>query len=319
MRGGQAAEDLGVAQCLARRLGGLDLRRERVVEVGRDDVVGLQEPRRRQHVVGVGRGVREEEIADDGQQVLALQRGTQRRLLGAGGDRVDVPAHERAAALAVGEHVREIHLADRVRRIGPRQLRAREPAGVHAARVAAVEVQEARPRAADVAGQRRKRRDGAHDVAAARLALQALAHPEQRRPAAVDARDVLDQARRHAGALLRPRRACTARAAARARRSRARSRARRPRRRAPRGGSRAPARTRARRRCRGGAGGRCRPSPPWACGSGRSRRPRPSPRAASGRARAARLRTGSRPRRRCRPPPRRPRGRSPPRSSRRRS
>ena len=110
-------------------------------------------------------------------------------------------------------------------------------------------------------GQRGQHRDRAHDVAAARLALQPLAHPEQRRPAAVGARDVLDQARRHARVLLAPRRACSARAAARARRSRARARARRPRRRGRRGGSRARARTRAPRRCRGAAGGTCRPAP----------------------------------------------------------
>ena len=104
--------------------------------------------------------------------------------------------------------------------------------------------------------------DRAHDVAAARLALQALAHPEQRRPAPVGARDVLDETRRHARAAPRPRPACTARAAARARRSRARTRARRRRRRGRRGGSRAPSRTRARRRCRAAAADRCRPPPP---------------------------------------------------------
>ena len=87
---------------------------------------------------------------------------------------------------------------------GACELGAREPVRVDSARVAAVEVQESRAGAADVARQCGQHPDGAHDVAAARLALQPLTHPEQRRPAPVGARGVLDQARRHAGLLLGP-------------------------------------------------------------------------------------------------------------------
>ena len=158
---------------------------------------------------------------------------------------------------------RQIHLADRGRRVGAGELGAREPVEVDPARVAAVEVEEPRAGAADVAGQRRQHRDRAHDVAAARLALQSLAHPEQRRPRAVGARDVLDQARRHARVARSPQAGVqpleqrlelvvAEHALA----------ARRPRRRGPRAGSRAPARTRAPHRCRAEAGGRCRPRPP---------------------------------------------------------
>ena len=75
---------------------------------------------------------------------------------------------------------------------------------VDAARIAAVEVQESRARSSDVSRQRRQHRDGAHDVAATRLALEALAHPEQRRPSPVGARGVLDERCRHAGLLLGP-------------------------------------------------------------------------------------------------------------------
>ena len=213
--------------------------------------------------------------------------------------------------VGIGEHRRQIHLADGSGSAGTGEIGSHEPVAVDPARVAAVEVQEPRAGAADVAGQRGQHRDRAHDVAAARLALESLAHPEQRRPAPVGARDVLDEARRHARVLLAPGRRAAARAAARARRSRARARARTPRRRDPRGGSRAPARTRARHRCRGEAGGTRRPAPRWACGSDRSRSPGRAPRAASGRGRAARSHRDSRPTRRCRRRRPQPRDRSP--------
>ena len=55
-RAGQAAEDLLVGQRLAQRLGRLDLGREQQLEIGHEQVVELQEARRRQHDVGeVGR------------------------------------------------------------------------------------------------------------------------------------------------------------------------------------------------------------------------------------------------------------------------
>ena len=75
---------------------------------------------------------------------------------------------------------------------------------VDPARVAAVEVEEARSRDGDVAGQRRQHPDRAHDVAAARLTLESLAHPQQRRASPIGARDVLDETRRHARLLLAP-------------------------------------------------------------------------------------------------------------------
>ena len=63
----QPAEDLLVRQRVAERVGCLDLRRERQVEVGADEVVELEEARRGQDDVGVPDGVRREQIHYDGE------------------------------------------------------------------------------------------------------------------------------------------------------------------------------------------------------------------------------------------------------------
>ena len=111
---GDAAEDLAVRQRLAERLGRLHLGRERAVEVGDDDVVALEPARGGQHHVGeVGR-VGREQVDDDGEQILALEGAAQARLFRARGDRVDVPADERArSASGSSSVVGELHVRDR--------------------------------------------------------------------------------------------------------------------------------------------------------------------------------------------------------------
>ena len=187
----------------------------------------LSRARSGQDEVGVGGGVREEQVADDRQQILARESRPQRLLLWARRDGVDVPADERAAApgsartsarsiwlIEAGASARASWAPASQSESTPREslpLRYRNP----------------RAGAADVARQCGQHPDGAHDVAAARLALQPLAHPEQRGAAPVGARGVLDQARWHAGLRLGPGRR-QPRAGARARRSRARAPPRRP-------------------------------------------------------------------------------------------
>ena len=86
----------------------------------------------------------------------------------------------------------------------PSQLRPRPGSRRPGAAVAAVQVEDAAPGSAEVAGERREQRDGADDVAAARLALEALADPEQRRAPAVQVRRLLDRRRGHTGDALAP-------------------------------------------------------------------------------------------------------------------
>ena len=94
-------------------------------------------------------------------------------------------------------------MADRARR--PRaQMVSGQVALVDPARSKPVQVQEARSGFADVAGQGRQQSAAAHRVATLRLALEALAQPEQRRPLGVCARCLLDQPRRDPGPLLGP-------------------------------------------------------------------------------------------------------------------
>ena len=141
---------------------------------------------------------------------------------------------------------------------------------VDALAAAAVEVIEAGAGLADIAGHRRQQRAGAHDVAAHGLPLQPLAEPQQRRPAAVAARRLLDQPRRHAGLPLRPRPACRPPASARPRPSRRVCAARNVAVEQPLAGdAHAAWRRRARRRCRGTAadGGRPPRPSPWRTGS----------------------------------------------------
>ena len=62
-----------------------------------------------------------------------------------------------------------------------------------------VQIQKSCARFAQIAGHRRQQRARAHDVAAGRLALQALAEPQQRRAPRIQMRDLFDLRNRHAG------------------------------------------------------------------------------------------------------------------------
>ena len=85
---------------------------------------------------------------------------------------------------------------------GRAQLRRLQPVAVDLELV--VQVQEAGAGPREVAAHRRQQRHRAHHVAAGRLALQALTHPQQRRPRAVAAGGLLDGRRGHAGCLRPP-------------------------------------------------------------------------------------------------------------------
>ena len=88
----------------------------------------------------------------------------------------------------------------RVRQVGPGQVGL-----IHSALgQVAVQVQKARPRLAEIAGQRGQHRAGAHHVPAGDLALQALTQPEKRRAGRIEVRGFLDQANRDAGRLAQP-------------------------------------------------------------------------------------------------------------------
>ena len=71
---GQPAEDLLIGQSLAHGFDGLHLRGEGQVEIGRHDIVELQEARRRQDEIGEIGGVGLEQIGHDSQKILAPQR-----------------------------------------------------------------------------------------------------------------------------------------------------------------------------------------------------------------------------------------------------
>ena len=91
------------------------------------------------------------------------------------------------------EPVDEIHVADRFGRVVG-QAAGGHVVIVQAAAVGAVEVQQAGAGPAQVAAQRRQLRDRSHGVAAARLALEPLADPQQRRPGAIPVGGALDGA-----------------------------------------------------------------------------------------------------------------------------
>ena len=93
-------------------------------------------------------------------QVLAAKRLVQARLLRVRGGDVDVPAEERLRAGRVLEAVHEVHVADRVGRVGA-EVRRGEVVLVDAARLGSVEVEEARARPAEVARHGRQERAGA--------------------------------------------------------------------------------------------------------------------------------------------------------------
>ena len=119
-RGCEAPEDLHVRKRFPERLGRLDLSREGELEVGGDEIVELEEARGRENVVGeIGR-VRREEVDGDREEVLAAKRLVQPRLLRIRGGDVDVPAEERLRSSGIGEAVHERHVADRLRRLGPK-------------------------------------------------------------------------------------------------------------------------------------------------------------------------------------------------------
>ncbi len=63
----------------------------------------------------------------------------------------------------------------------------------------AVQIQETCARLAKISGQRGQERAGAHDVAARRLALQALTQPKKRWAPRIQLRHLLDQTDRNAG------------------------------------------------------------------------------------------------------------------------
>ena len=202
-RARQATEDLGVGQRVAQRLDRLHLGRKRQVEIGRDEIVELEEARRRQHVVGEVGGVGREQVDRDRQQVFAPQRGMQARLLGIRGGDVDVPAEERLRPFSVLEGGDEIHVTDRVGGV-PAEVRRSEIVLVDPARLGPVQVEESGARLAQVARQGGQERAGSHDVPAGPLPLEALAEPEKRRAPSVDSRSLLDQIRRNPGHLLAP-------------------------------------------------------------------------------------------------------------------
>ena len=96
----------------------------------------------------------------------------------------------------------EIHVANRVGHVGVPV----DAGDVRIVEVAAlgVEVQKSAAGAPDVACHSGQHRHRSSDVAARRLALQALPDPEQRPSGPIKARGLLDQRRRNAGLLLRP-------------------------------------------------------------------------------------------------------------------
>jgi hypothetical protein len=83
-------------------------------------------------------------------------------------------------------------------------VRARDVVLVQHPVAGPVEVQESGAGLAHISAQRRQLRYGADGVAAARLALETLADPQQRRPGTIPSRGLLDRARRHAGDTLAP-------------------------------------------------------------------------------------------------------------------
>ena len=103
----------------------------------------------------------------------------------------------------IGEIAGQIHMAHLALGLAA-QMRRCEVVAVEALAAAAVEVIEAGARLADIAGGDGQQRAGAEDIAAHGLALQPLAQPHQRGAAAIEARRLFDQPRRHAGDRLAP-------------------------------------------------------------------------------------------------------------------
>ena len=89
----QAPKDLRIRQRIAERLHHLDLRGQRQMKIGGDQIVEFQKTRRGQHVIGQRRGIRRKQVEHHGQQILALERTAQASLLRTGGQRIHVP-HE---------------------------------------------------------------------------------------------------------------------------------------------------------------------------------------------------------------------------------
>ena len=173
------------------------------MEVGDDDVVALQEARRRQDEVGeIGR-IGREQVEHDCEQVLAGERTQQPRLLGVGGGDVDVPAQQRPGAVVILQARGEVHVADRLGDVDG-QLRGGEVVLVDPPVSAAVEIQQTGAGLAQIARRGRQDRDGANRVATARLALEALPDPEQRRTRRIQPGRLLDQLGGHAGDALTP-------------------------------------------------------------------------------------------------------------------
>ena len=152
-----------------------------------------------QHVVGELGGVGRKQIERHGEQILALERAAQLGLPRAGRQGVHVPYDQGLRAARILEHFHQVHVAHGGRR------RAREMCAGQVGLVdpplpeVAVEVQQARSRLAQVAGDRGQERAGAHHVAAGGLALQTLAEPEERGAGRIEVSGLLDQRGGHAG------------------------------------------------------------------------------------------------------------------------
>ena len=212
----QAAEDLQIRQRLSQRLHDLDLGGQSQIEIRSDEIVELQETRRRQHVVGQRGRVGREKIERDRQQIVPLQRARANAPdCGQERQRIHVPHEQRTRALRISRtSVKSMWLEARsaqrpyaqhrrLRRLEPRSASCLPRASKYALgssmprwRKLPFKIQETRARLAKIAGQRGQERAGAHDVAAGRLALQALTQPQQRRAPRIQVRDLLDQSGR---------------------------------------------------------------------------------------------------------------------------
>ncbi len=93
-------------------LRGLRLRRNRVVEIGEDEVVEFEEAGGGQHVIGVDGGVGHEEVGHDGEQVLARQASADCFGAGTRGHNVVVPGEQRLRFIRIVEVRGQIHMAD---------------------------------------------------------------------------------------------------------------------------------------------------------------------------------------------------------------
>ncbi len=176
----EPAEDLGVRQRLAERIDRGVVREHIKVPIGAMHVDVLELRRRRQHIVGVIRSIREELLEHDGEQVLARESRRDLRGLRRHCDRIAVVDDQRVDR-RIGFMQRGTDRAhvDRPRRPTGEQVRPLQRGHVLVEHTAGRQ-QHATGGTAPVAGQGGQARHRAHRIAATMHALHAVVQADRR-------------------------------------------------------------------------------------------------------------------------------------------